>query len=531
MRKWKIVLCAILMLAVASAGLYALGGRSAASGEPWKVSRSGFNPSSFARAAANYTISILTISFNGDLIAANHPAVDRLQQHTGYRIRLEYVLNANYAEQMNTRLAANDLPGLVAITGNTSPIVTAAQSGAFWDITEIYDLYPNLARANKDVMNNISIGGRYYGIYRERVMARGGMVYRSDWLANLGLSEPKTLTDLYNILRAFTLNDPDRNGVNDTYGMTWAAAGTPPYLGPFNDLVVMHGGPKNFGIRNGRLTPYFEYDEFFQALDYSKRLYDEGLINRDFAALPTSEWTRALYTGRAGWHMDVADEANRAANNGLRANGLITQAQYEAGEAIWVMGSVANSSGQMFSRAANPGHQGYVAISTTGARTLQDLHYYLDFLDKTNDEIGQNLLIYGAEDVNYRRNANGSVTTIPSADIPNGWQIVEGWNQFRTMTDKSYLGVLNPRQVRQEEVYLENARIVVSDPTEPLAMSSPTWAARSSSLNQIIADAVINYIMGNINRQGFDRETARWYSDGGQTSLNELQAAYDAARR
>jgi len=526
MKNWKMVICAILMLAVASAGLYALGGRSATSGEPWRVSRSGFNPSSFARAAANYTISILTISFNGDLIAANHPALDRLQQHTGYRIRLEYVLNANYNEQMNTRIAANDLPGLVVLTGNTSPIMTAAKSGAFWDITEVYDLYPNLARASKDVMNNISIEGRYYGIYRERVMARGGMIYRTDWLANVGLSEPKTLTDLYNVLRAFTFNDPDRNGQQDTYGMTWVGN----YLGPFMDLAVMHGAPYNFGLRNGRLTPWFEYDEFTQALDYSKRLYDEGLINRDFAALQSGEWTRAIYSGRAGWHMDVADEANRTAN-GLRNNGFITLDQVNAGEIVWVMGSVANSRGQMFSRAANTGNQGYVAISTTGARTLQDLHYHLDFMDKCADEIGQNLLNNGAEGVNYTRNPNGTITTIPAAEIPNGWNVVEGWNQFRTLSDKNYTGVLNPRQVRQEEVYVENARIVVVDPTVPFQSSSETWQARSSTLSQIQNDAIINYIMGNIDRAGFQRETARWYSEGGTQALAELQTLYDAARR
>ena len=526
MKNWKMLLCTLLMLTMVSAGLFARGNTGgASSSEPGKVSRASFNPASFPRAPANYEISILVISFNGDLIAANHPAIQRLEQHTGYKIRLEYVLNANYNEQMNTRLAANDLPGLVVITGNTSPVVTAAQSGALWDITEIYDMYPNLARANKDVMNNISIAGRYYGIYRERVMARAGMVYRKDWLATLGLSEPRTLTELYNVLRAFTLNDPDRNGRNDTYGMTWVGN----YLGPFMDLAVMHGAPYNFGIRNGRLTPWFEYDEFYQALDYSKRLYDEGLINKDFAALQSGEWTRAIYSGTAGWHMDVADEANRTAN-GLRNNGFITAAQVDAGDVVWVMGSVANSRGQMFSRAANTGNQGYVAISTSTVKTLQDLHYYLDFMDKCADEIGQNLLNNGAEGVNYTRNANGTITTIPAAQIPNGWNVVEGWNQFRTLSDKNYTGVLNPRQVRQEEVYLENARIVVVDPTVPFQTSSPTWAARSTSLNQIQNDAIINYIIGNIDRAGFDREKARWYSEGGTAAIAELQAAYDAAR-
>ena len=525
MRISKKLICVFLMMQVMAVGLFARGQAAGSSQETWKVSRSDFNPASFS-SPSNYEISILTISYNGEIIASDHPAVLALQQHTGYRIRLEYVLNASYNEQMNTRLASRDLPGLVAITGNTSPIVMAAQSGAFWDITDIYDLYPGLAAADKNVLSNISINGRFYGIYRARVLARAGMVYRSDWLENLGLREPRTLDDLYNVLRAFTYNDPNRSGANDTYGMTWVTN----YLGPFYDLAVMHGAPWRFGLRNGRLTPWFDYPEFMEALDYSKRLYDENLINRDFAALQSGEWVNAFRSNRAGWHMDVADEANRSAI-GLRDNGLATQADVDSGRYVWVMGSVANKNGQIYSRANNAGHSGYVAVSTSGARTLQDLHYYLDFMNKCNDPTGQNILVHGAENVNYRRNANNTVTTIPSAEIPSGWNIIEGWNQFRMLDNLALTQNLNPRQVRQEEVYRENAVHVVHDPTIPIAMSSETWASRQSSLNQIIDDAIINYIMGNIDRAGFQREVARWYSEDGQRALNELQAAYDAARR
>ncbi|MCL2092905.1 MAG: hypothetical protein FWH12_01810 [Treponema sp.] len=46
---------------------------------------------------------------------------------------------------------------------------------------------------------------------------------RQDWLDTLGLAIPRTLAELENVLYAFTHNDPDRNGQNDTYG--WGAAG------------------------------------------------------------------------------------------------------------------------------------------------------------------------------------------------------------------------------------------------------------------------------------------------------------------
>jgi len=514
------------MIQAAAAGVFASGGAAAASsGEPWKVAKANFNPSSFPKAPANYVISILSISQDGNFIAADHPAIKNLQQLTGYTIKLEYVLNANYNEQMNTRLAANDLPGIVTITSNTQPIVTAARSGAFWDITDIYGMYPNLARADKGVMNNVSIDGRNYGIYRGRDFPRSGMVYRKDWLANLGLSVPKNLDDLYKVLYAFTYNDPDKNGKNDTYGMTWTGA----YMGPFYNIAVMFGAPNRFGVKNGKLTPWFDYDEFYDAMVYSKRLYDEGLINKDFAALPTSEWALPFGRGQCGWHIDCADEASRSAVR-MRDNGLMTAAEFDAGMYVDVMGAVANKNGEIRVWPQNDGHQGYEAVSTTGAKTLQDLSYYLDFMDKCNTAQGITILNWGAEGVNYTTNSDGTITSIPAAQIPNGWDITAGWNQFRMLTDIGAIQQPNAYQARHMQVYKEIAPYAIINPVTPIVLMSPTWTSRQSSLNQIIDDAVINFIMGNIDQAGFKKEVARWYAEDGQKALTELQAAYDASR-
>jgi len=522
----KKLLCVFLMLVVA-VGLFAGGSSSSGtSAEPWKVSQATFKSQAFGKKApAGYTITILTISFDGDIIAADHPAVKAMEDYTGYKIKLEYVLNSNYAEGINTRLASRDLPGLVVITGNSTPIVTAAQSGAFWDITDIYDLYPNLVRADKGVLNNVSIDGRYFGIYRARDYPRTGMIYREDWLQNVGLAVPKTLDELYTVLRAFTYNDPNKSGKQDTFGMNWCT-----YMGPFYALAVMHGAPNRFGDRNGKLTPWFEYDEFYEAMVYSKRLYDEKIINQDFAATSTGDWALAFGRGQAGWHIDVADEASRSATR-LRDNGLMTQADFDAGKFVGVMGAVANKAGKTFVIPQNDGHQGYVAVSTSGAKTVQDLAYYLDFMDKCNTADGITLLNWGKEGVNYTKNADNTITTIPAAQIPNGWNNTPGWNQFRMMSDIGLAQKPNAYQAKHQAVFRQILPLAVPNPITPIALFSQTWAQSMTSLNQIVDDAVVNFIMGRTDRAGFDREKARWYSSDGTKALAELQTAYDASKK
>ena len=522
----KKLLCVFLMLVVA-VGLFAGGGSqsSSSAGQSAKAVRETFRSQAFGKKApAGYTITILTVSQDGEIIAANHPAVQALEALTGYKIKLDYVLNANYSEAMNTRIASRDLSGLVAITGNTMPIVTAAQYGGFWDITDVYDLYPNLARADKGIMNNVSIEGRYFGIYRARDYPRTGMIYREDWLQNLGMAVPKTLDELYTVLRAFTYNDPNKSGKQDTFGMNWCT-----YLGPFYTLAVMHGAPTRFGDKNGKLTPWFEWDELVEAMDYSKRLYDEKIINQDFAATSTGDWALAFGRGQAGWHIDVADEANRSAGR-LRDNGIMTQADFDAGKLVGVMGAVANKAGKTYVYPANDGHQGYMAISTVGAKTIQDLAYYLDFMDKLNSAPGITLLNWGVEGVNYTKNADNTITTIPAAQIPNGWNVIEGTNQFRMLSDIGLAQKPNAYQAKHQQVFREIATLAVPNPVTPIAMLSPTWTSKSSSLDTIIGDAVYNYIMGRIDRAGFNAQKARWYSEDGQKALDELQKAYAAKK-
>jgi putative aldouronate transport system substrate-binding protein len=370
-------------------------------------------------------------------------------------------------------------------------------------------------------MNNVSIGGRFFGIYRQRPVGRPGMVYRSDWLEYLGLGVPQTLDDLFGALEAFTVNNPQPSG-GQTYGMAWTGG----HMGPFHDLAVMHGAPNRWEVVDGTFVPWFEHEGFTEALEFSRRLFEIGAINPDFAALPTGEWALQFGAGLTGWHMDVSDEARRSANR-LRDNGFLTQEELDAGEMVWVMGTVANRHGDRRIR-AHAGHAGHVAISTIGAPSEASLQHHLNFLNMLNSPQAQNILSFGAEGYNWEM-VDGRIRQFTADEIAPGHEVVEGLNQFM-MRQNHVLPLygVNSREDRITEVQLTNIPLAIHDPSLPLM--SDTWTASSASLNQIIDDAVINYVMGNIDRAGFNTQIARWYAEGGQNAINEFSAAYAAAR-
>jgi putative aldouronate transport system substrate-binding protein len=61
------------------------------------------------------------------------------------------------------------------------------------------------------------------------------MFFRQDWLDKLGLEMPKTTEDVEKILKAFTEDDPDGNGIDDTYGMCYNGSNT------INQLLLFFG--------------------------------------------------------------------------------------------------------------------------------------------------------------------------------------------------------------------------------------------------------------------------------------------------
>lgn len=109
---------------------------------------------------------------------------------------------------------------------------------------------------------------------------RKGLFIRKDWLQNLGLEMPTTWEELYEVCHAFTYNDPDGNGQNDTYGLTGDGLGTLRYF--FSSTgIINRGWVKN---ADGTWTHGALADENIEVLTWLRKMYEDGSIDPDFAA-------------------------------------------------------------------------------------------------------------------------------------------------------------------------------------------------------------------------------------------------------
>ncbi|WP_164545632.1 type 2 periplasmic-binding domain-containing protein [Paenibacillus albus] len=136
------------------------------------------------------------------------------------------VNDAQYQNKIAVTMASGDMPDFMEVDAQQFQILVEA--GTIADLTDSYAKYASdLTKGSMEVNNGLrlkaaTMNGKLMGIPVD-----GGditdteLIYiRKDWLANVGLQPPKTMEDVINIALAFTKNDPDKNGKNDTYGLS-----------------------------------------------------------------------------------------------------------------------------------------------------------------------------------------------------------------------------------------------------------------------------------------------------------------------
>ena len=225
----------------------------------------------------------------------------KLEKQTGKRLSITWVPENLYSDQMVSALANGILPEVLSVKSvdlKHPSVVNAVRSGGFWEIGTYLSRFPLLTRyLDPAVLHNGSYFGRVYGLYWERPVSRQGIQYRKDWLERLGLAEPRTVEELYRVLRAFTFDDPDGNGKQDTYGLVDR---NDLVYGAFRNLAVYLGAPNGWALQQEGLVPDFYTEAYRDAMKWMQKLYNEGILNPDFTVTSKSQQEERFVRGEAG---------------------------------------------------------------------------------------------------------------------------------------------------------------------------------------------------------------------------------------
>lgn len=459
-----------------------------------------------------------TISIMAPLHFPHPPSgeiIARIEELTNVKLEINWVPDGIYTDKMNTALSTNSLKKATFVKHTDYIFVkNAIRSGSFWEIGPYLKQFPNLRHLNAGILEQAAIDGRIYGLYTERPSSRQGVIIREDWLENLQLNKPGTIEELYEVIRQFTVKDPDRNGQKDTIGL---ADRNDLVFGAFKTLSSYFGTPNNWGIAGQKLVPEFETAPYMDTMNFMKRLYDEQLMNTDFAVTSKEMQRDKIIRGAAGVYIGSMTDVQRLSDEAKKINPearftLVNRILGPDGYHVWSI----------------PNYNGLYLFSKKAIRTEEELLEQLAFFDRTMDKDVANLMRYGIEGKHYH--LDGEQVGLP--EETSQLRVTEVNALYSLMiADLSNPNILKVAEKETmwelaERLSADNDKFIVKD--KALGLESKTYDEKSMELYKIISDATYKYMLGQISAEGFYQEVDRWKRSGGSLMMSEYTDAYFA---
>lgn len=188
------------------------------------------------------------------------------------------------AQAWNTMMVAGKLPDIIHNTrgklsnladdGGLIPLEDLIEKHAP-NIQKFFEECPEAKRIATSKDGHIYfIPGSLSGIEDEALPSKGFFI-RTDWLKKLGLETPKTVDELYTVLKAFKEQDPNKNGEADEIPFFVRQEGV-------TDLYQLFGADYSWSEDESGVLQYGVIQpEYKEAVKQIAKWYKEGLIDKE----------------------------------------------------------------------------------------------------------------------------------------------------------------------------------------------------------------------------------------------------------
>lgn len=222
--------------------------------------------------------------------------LQKLRQLTGVNIQLQVLPTATVGEKVKVLVASRDIPDIIG-SGFSSieDINDLGVQGAFAKVNDYFDIMPNYKKLYVDNPENNWVltshqaadGGLYmvhgYDVSRD---VNHGVLYRKDIFDKHGIPMWNSPEEFYQALLKLKQNYPEsqpftskmKDGLFRNLSVSWGINAFEPYYDEAE-----------------KVWKYSDTDpEMKNMLDYLKKLYDEGLLDREFLTMTQAAWTSKM---------------------------------------------------------------------------------------------------------------------------------------------------------------------------------------------------------------------------------------------
>ncbi|OXM85927.1 extracellular solute-binding protein [Paenibacillus rigui] len=253
-----------------------------------------------------FSISMRTLAFNYVEKSANineDKWVKRLEEKTNTDLDIVLVPHKEFEQKMAQMFATNDIPDVVQGSGGIAgkEMAGSVQAGVFMPLDDLLQKYGQnlLKKIPKEAWAKQTFQGKIYAIPEFLSNpSRRATVIRKDLLDKAGLPVPKTVDEYLNVLRKFKemgVENPYQGRENFKYADT--------FFGPYDVYPYM----SMFMQQGDQIVPkFFNSENMMKALQTYKTMFDEGLINKEFATINPTIYKNSILAGKSGiWSMNA----------------------------------------------------------------------------------------------------------------------------------------------------------------------------------------------------------------------------------
>ncbi|QNK56835.1 extracellular solute-binding protein [Paenibacillus sp. PAMC21692] len=468
---------------------------------------------------------------------------DYYEQKLGIKIKNNWTVNNEYDAKLKIAIASNDLPDFFKVSAADLP--TLIENDMIMDITEIWD-----KTASPDTKSEFTKdGGRQIktATFNGKMMAipqtdspYNSMNYvwvRKDWLKELNLPEPKTMTDLFQISEAFAKRDTGGNG--KAYGLSLSKL-----LNLSGYFAGYHLYPKQWvkdasgNLIYGSLDPNMK-----TALQQLQDMFKAGQIDPEFGVKDESKELEMIANDRVGllygafWHSAAFGSAVKD-DKLVQDWGVYPIPSIDDNPALSLTSAAVSNYYVINKKAKNP------------EAVIKLLNLWIDYVLHPNEE--NNVLVFGQAHKDTGKffwEINPVVAFSQDANVQSGDLIPRAL----ATGDTSLLGTDVDRNSRYEAVkkYLEGEvtfpnwlQYMIAGEGGSMALMfdaynkdlfhfnefsgapTPTMGDKMSVLNAKEDEVVTKIIMGALSVDEYDNFISEWKKLGGDQITVEVNEWY-----
>lgn len=459
----------------------------------------------------------------------NDPMKEWFKENMNVDITL--VSAEDFGNQLALRVSSGNIPDIVSFWSNPNDEAIMKQlydSGVFVeDWNEYLPQMPNVAAGICDeaVEKFTTEDGKL--MYINQIGSSDqtwGLQVRKDWLENLNLDVPTTPEELLEVARAFTYDDPDGNGKDDTYAFD-STGGSSKDLGLISYLRQMWGQNSFYVDKNGEPTHMVVNGKNKEFLDFMRTVVDEKLIDPTWATAKWQERT-LLMQGKIGFEFYPADSIIDETQSAQTDPSIDCSTWWdvipmpkgdEEGGKVFINSEMGTGSITV-SADAQKDEVKFNAI----LKLLNDIWYPSEDYFKvvrqyeidpnvTKVSLDNGYTYYGKQDPSLK----GMIDSQPA--LPDWYAWFYCWNDKTvagTSPEPSNLD-LAKMELKQKTIEQEHYPYLAYDPDDKLL----------NEINTLQNVFEINYILGKTNDyEGFVKE---WLDKGGQQILDDMKIYLD----